>query len=225
MTPRVQVAGRRLDKGRLSDQVYAALRADIINGELAPGERLVEIEIARSFEISQSPVRDALKRLAHEGLVLQEPRRGTFVATVDEHTARRSYELRAVLEPYAAAEFCAHAPDEALPRLQALLDDLRTAAADGDVARFVECDSAFHRFVWEASGHPVLPRTWPMVEATMRALTVISNQLYFGHLTEIAETHAPLLASLTDRDASRAAELFGDHVKEVWRRIEASRTE
>jgi DNA-binding GntR family transcriptional regulator len=214
---------RRVNKGRLSDQVYEALQADIVSGDLAPGQRLVETEIAKSFEVSQAPVRDALKRLAHEGLVLQEPRRGTFVASIDEQTARRSYELRALLEPYAATEFCAYAPDDALDVLRAHLDDMRAAAQDDDVRRFVEADTAFHRTVWEATGHPVLPRTWSPIESAMRALTPVSNQLYFGNLAEIAETHGPLIDALADRDAARSGRLFGEHVTEVWRRINASR--
>jgi DNA-binding GntR family transcriptional regulator len=218
-----QLSSTDVNRAPLPDQIADAIRRSILAGAYAPGQRLVETEMARTLSVSQGSVREALRRLAHEGVVLQVARRGTFVATVEAHEARKAYELRAVLERVAAAEFCAEAPDSAFADLASTLDAIRAAAGRDDLAGFVEADMRFHRSVWEASGHPLLPRIWPHIEATVRAFTTVSNQLYFGDLDEIAQTHVPLLDSLKARDAARASELFHDHVVEVWRRIEQSR--
>ncbi len=154
-----------LNKGLLSTQVYDAIKGDIVSGRLEPGERMVESEIARTLEVSQAPVRDALKQLAHEGLVLQLPRRGSFVATISEEEARRSYLVREALEAVAATEFCAHAPDEDLLGLESILDDMVAAASAGDAIALMDADMAFHRLTWTASGNPLLPRMFPLVES------------------------------------------------------------
>ncbi|HVK22384.1 MAG TPA: GntR family transcriptional regulator [Actinokineospora sp.] len=206
----------------LSDQVADAVRQGIMAGTYEPGQRLVETELAKSLGVSQAPVREALKQLAHEGIVMQVPRRGSFVTSVDTAEARKTYELRAVLERVAATECCQSASDAALADLAPLVADIQAAADRGDPRGLIEADLRFHRTVWEVSGHPMLPRIWPMVEATTRSFAAVSNQLYFGDLKEIADAHVPLLDALTQRDADRASDLCHDHVVEVWRRIERS---
>src|SRR5690606_19124800 len=209
-----------LRRTRLSDELYLLLKGEIARGELTPGQRLVEAELARRHRLSQAPVREALRRLAHEGLVIQLPRRGTFVASISQEEARRSYALRAVLEEAAAREFCRYASPEAPDQLAEILDRMEAAAADDDLQRVIDLDIQFHQTVWEATGHPLLPRIWPMVEASLRGFTTISNRLYWGDLVDVARTHRPLLASLRDRAEDEAASRFHDHVMRGWRRVD-----
>lgn len=215
-------SGAELNRAPLPEQIADAIRRGVLAGEYTPGQRLVETEMARALSVSQGSVREALRRLAHEGIVMQVARRGTFVATVGAHEARKAYELRAVLERVAAEEFCAEAPDGVFPDLESAVDAILAAARGKDLAAFVEADMRFHRCVWEASGHPLLPRIWPHIEAIVRSFTTVSNQLYFGGLNEIAQTHVPLLDALKRRDSTLASQLFHDHVVEVWLRIEKS---
>ena len=215
-------AGRLLDKGLLSEQVYEALRTEIVSGRVKPGERLVESEIARNLDVSQAPVRDALRQLAHEGLVLQLPRRGSFVAEISEDEARRSYEVREALEGVAAREFCLHADDHDLEELTGLLGAIFEAAERRDHAGLMDADMAFHRLIWVAGGNPLLPRMFPLVEAAARNLTAISNREYFNEM-EIAESHVPLLTSLRERDVAAAVAAHQAHVREVWQRFERTR--
>ena len=209
-------------RNRLSDELYLALKGEIAKGALAPGERLLEADLARRYRLSQAPVREALRRLSHEGLVLQLPRRGTFVATISEEDARRSYALRAMLEQVAAAEFCRHAGPDAPAELAEIVERMEAAAADDDLHRVIDLDIRFHQQVWEATGHPLLPRIWPMIEASLRGFTTISNRVYWGNLVDVARTHRPLLDCLRDRDEATAAQRFHDHVTDVWRRVEAN---
>ena len=211
-----------LSRDRLSDGLYLALKSEIATAELAPGQRLVEADLARRYQLSQAPVREALRRLAHEGLVLHLPRRGTFVSTISEDEARRSYALRAVLEEFAAREFCRYAPADAPTELAEILDQMEAAAARDELQHVIDLDIRFHQSVWSATGHPLLPRIWPMVEASLRGFTTISNRVYWGNLVEVAGTHRPLLDSLRARNESIAAERFHNHVTDVWRRVEAN---
>ncbi len=217
----LQPAGN-LSRNLLSDQIYDALIDAITAGRLEPGQRLVESEIARQLSVSQAPVRDALKRLAHRGMVLQLPRRGSFVAKIDEQSARRSYALRAVLEEHAAREFCQYAGDADIEKLTSTLAEMRLAAESDDLRQVIEQDIAFHRTVWESTGNDLLTRMWPLVEGSLRAFTTVSNRLYFGSLVEIAETHQVLIDGLQERNADVAGPLFRQHVTTVWQRVDSA---
>jgi DNA-binding GntR family transcriptional regulator len=213
---------KTLSRTLLSDQIYDVLIDAIAAGRLEPGQRLVESEIARQLSVSQAPVREALKRLAHGGMVLQLPRRGSFVATIDEKTARRTYQLRALLEDHAAREFCSYADDTAVEKLAGVLTEMRAAAAADDLRQVIEQDINFHRTVWESTGNDLLARMWPLVEGSLRAVTTVSNRIYFGSLSEIAETHQPLIDSLHGNDPDVAGPLFREHVTVVWHRVDAA---
>jgi DNA-binding GntR family transcriptional regulator len=212
-----------LSQTLLSDQAYMLLRGELLSAEHAPGTRLVESEIARRLEVSQAPVREALRRLAHEGLVLQLPRRGSFVAHLSAEEARKSYAVRAALEVVAVDEVIESEDPDLIPALVGSLEEhlasMVAAAEADDVARLVAADAAFHRTVWEASGNELLTRIWPMVEVAMRNLTVVSNRLYYVWLSDVAATHRPLIESLRTRDPA-APQMFQEHALDVWTHAE-----
>lgn len=209
-----------LSKALLSDQVYDLLRAKLIAHEFAPGTRIVESEVARQLSVSQAPVRDALRRLSHEGLVLQIPRRGSFVAEISTEEARNAYELRAALESVAVAGALNHLTPLALSSLESHIAEMLSAADADDMTAFINADVRFHRSVWEASGNSLLPRVWSLIEPSMRNLTSVSNRVFFDNLTEIAKTHYPLVNGLRERDPGVGA-LFTEHALQIWRLIEA----
>ena len=212
-----------VSKALLSDRVYDLIRRSLIGHELTPGSRLVESEIARQLSVSQAPVREALRRLAHEGLVLQLPRRGSFVAEVSTEEARDAYEVRAALELLAVRGALRNLDEAVLTELDHHVEEMVSAAAADDLAAFIDADVHFHRAIWTASGNRMLPRVWLMVEASMRNLTLVSNRLYFHDLTEIASTHYPLVSGLRARDPAVAAK-FHDHVLQVWTLLSAEVT-
>ena len=212
--------GGSVSHALLSDQVYDLIRDRLIAHELTPGSRLVESDIARQLSVSQAPVREALRRLAHEGLVLQLPRRGSFVAEVSTEEARDAYEVRAALEVMAVNGALKHLSDDLLAELDGHVEEMLAAATADDLPAFINADVRFHRSVWTASGNQLLPRVWLMVEASMRNLTLVSNRLYFHDLEEIARTHYPLVLGLRDRDPEVATK-FHDHVLRVWKLLAA----
>ena len=208
------------ESNRLSDRIYLRLRDQVMTGALEPGQRLVESQIARDFGVSQAPIRDALKRLANDGLIIQPPRRGSFVASVDEAEARRIYKTRELLEPYAAKEFAAVARDVDHELLRTIVQKMHEAAASNDLPRLVDFDVQFHRTIYHGSNHPLLPRIWTSFEHLMRIFTPRSNRLRYNSLSEIADTHVVLLDAIEAAEADRIEKEFVLHVTDVWRRIE-----
>ncbi|MBW8699093.1 putative D-xylose utilization operon transcriptional repressor [Streptomyces sp. MBT84] len=205
--------GQPLTRVLLSDQVYARVRGLIISGELKPGERLVESEIARQLAVSQAPVREAVKRLVHEGLAHHIPRRGSFVAAVSQDDADAARAVRVVIEELAARTVATRPSATAMTQLQVQVELMREAARGGDVGRFRDADITFHRIVCEASGNPFLPKVWAVMEPSLRALRVVSDPLFTGDWGEMAEQHASLLRALESTDAQLAAETFAAHAR------------
>ncbi|MDT0401402.1 MULTISPECIES: GntR family transcriptional regulator [Streptomyces] len=201
----------RVPRQLLSDHVYAQLRGWIVSGRLEPGQRLVESDIARRFGTSQAPPREAIKRLAHEGLVVSQPHRGTYVARISERQAQDVRDIRVMFEEYAARRVTG-ALDAEHDRL--LADDverLRGAAAQGDIGAFRDADMSFHRHVCEATGNAALIRLWRMIESSLWELHVLGDPRYVGGWTAMAEHHAELLDVLRSGDPEAAGPMFADH--------------
>lgn len=200
-----------LPRQLLSDHVYARLRDWIVSGELVPGQRLVESEIARRMGTSQAPAREAIKRLAHEGLVNSQPRQGTYVTQVSDRQARDVREIRVMFEMYAARRATGRLDAECLRRLSEDIDAMRRAADDGDIGDFRDADMSFHRTVCAAGGNAALVRLWRIIEPSMWGLHVLGNPRYRGDWRAMAELHAELLAALRDGDPDETAALFAAH--------------
>lgn len=212
-------AARLLPRELLSDRVYALLRGWIVSGELVAGQRLVEAEIARRVGTSQAPAREAIKRLAHEGLVISYPNRGSYVAEISDEQAREVRDIRVLLEEYAARGAAARIQADTLRELSADVLAMRQAAQDGDIGAFRDADLAFHRRVCAACGNSFLLRLWRTIESNLWSLHVVGNPLYDGDWTAMAGHHDDLVAALASGDPDEAARLFAAHA-----RGEASRT-
>src|SRR5277367_5126412 len=133
-----------LERDCMSDRIRRVLAERIIAGQLAPGERLVEMRIAEEFETSQAPVREALRELETLRLVESEPYRGTRVREVGEREMAEAYAVRAVLEQ-AAAELAAPALRGNAESIRRSLEQLRASALEGDREGYARHDLDFHR--------------------------------------------------------------------------------
>lgn len=195
----------------LSDQVYAMVRGMILDGTLRPGTRVVESEIARQLGVSQAPVREAIKRLAFEGLVSTEPRRGSYVAQISEAEAQDARSVRALLEESAARAAVEHFDASAREALEKSVDGMRVAARENDLASFRAHDMAFHRAVIELSRNTYLPRLWAVMESSLLSLRVVGDPGFEGSWTEMAETHQRLVEALASGNRGQAAAAFHRH--------------
>ncbi len=205
------LASMDLQRGLLSDQIYSMIKGMIKDSSLAPGEQLVESQLARQLHVSQAPVRDALKRLAHEGLVSHVRHQGNFVASYTPEEAEQAKTARAELEALAGRLASGSLDAERRRTLTTLIDEMHAAADIGDLARFRELDFVFHRTVIEASGNVYLPRMWDLLEPSLRAMHVLGDPTFTGDWHEVADWHKGLLDVLDAGDPEAASALFRAH--------------
>jgi len=207
-------AERSLNKELLSDQVYAVIRRSIVSGEAQPGDRIKEGDIARELGVSQAPVREALKRLVHEGLVTYLPRRGNFVTEISTEAAADARDVRAVIEALAGRRLATGpARPDLIATLRRLVAEMREAAGAGDVARFRDLDLAFHRQVCAGAGNSFVDRIWQLMEPSLRTLRVVSDPLFAGDWADMADLHGTLVDVLEAHDVERAGHLFAAHAR------------
>jgi DNA-binding GntR family transcriptional regulator len=200
-----------LRTGLLSDQVYERLREAIIDGSLAPNTRLVESELARQYGISQAPVRDAIRRLGHEGLVTYIQRRGSYVAEIPAEEAGRAREVREVLEGIAARRLALNWTTEIADGLGEELERMRAAAKSGNQAKLRQADLAFHRRLCALSGDTLVQRLWGVLEPSLNALQVVGDPFFKRDLKELAEWHSRLISVLASGDPDKAEAAVRDH--------------
>jgi DNA-binding GntR family transcriptional regulator len=199
-----------LNRTVLRDQVKEILLKRILDGEYSPGDRLVEMQIAQEFAISQAPVREALRELEALGFVESEPYRGTRVRAVTKSELTEIYPVRAALEEVAARAAATRLAGNVEP-LEAELEAMHAAAEKGDLYEQVQHDVEFHRLIVEASGNRVLQDVWRSLRIEARTLISVLKAHIGGH--EIAEMHRPVLEALAEGDAEKAGLLLRKHVE------------
>ena len=191
----------------LADKAYHEIRALIVSLELAPGAVIDERELIERLEIGRTPVREALRRLAHERLVEVYPRRGMFVTGVDVRELARLSEVREVLEPEAARLAAERATDVDRAELGALLIEL-----DAGRSELIDLDERIHRAVYRAAHNDLLEAT--LEQYYVLALRIWSIALDRAHeLEEAVEEHRALLEAIQAGDGDRAADTMRAHVQ------------
>lgn len=206
-----------MDEPTGSDPVYQQLRRQIIEGHYPPGTRLVEDRLARDLGVSRTPVRAALARAAAEGLVRIFPNRGAVVRTFSRSDLIHAYDLRAVLEGYAAAHAAHLISPEQLAALeqsaQALEESLsrRFSSREEEIHYLVEQNQRFHQTIVEASQNTRLPH----VLQSIVDIPMQYRSFYWYTREERATSnffHRSILHALRERDADRARSMMQEHV-------------
>lgn len=195
-----------------TEDVFAEVRSRILTGSLAPGSRHSIYQLADELNVSRTPAREAVLRLADLGLVSIERNRGFVVRGVQATDVREVFELRILLEVPAAARAAERADDSLVERLQALLDEMREAARVEDVAVFTERDRALHAALGEAFGNSRLSREVDRLRDSIqvRGVSTINQSRSMG---DIAEEHAPIVDAIAARDPDAAAKAMRDHLE------------
>lgn len=188
-----------------SDIVGAMLRELIISGELAASEPLRQRDLAARFGVSQTPVREALRRLESEGLVINDPHRGATVAASRNGMVHDNSLLRATLEPLGARLAAEAVTEEQLVRLHELNDAM--LASQEDHARFSALNREFHFAIYEAASSPMLLSMMRLLWQAMPEGPKVTRP----H-AESAAQHQELIDALTARDPERAAEITRVHI-------------
>jgi DNA-binding GntR family transcriptional regulator len=192
-----------------AEAVAAELRRLIKTGELTPGERLRQADLAARFGVSTTPVREAFTALAREGLVRHDAHRGVVVFAPSLPDLRETYEMRAVLEPLATELAVACLTDSAIGELRCLVEEMRTASPQ----RYAELNQAFHRQIYDASARPRLLETIAQLrEAAATYLSLALHQYDPAYREAAQEEHEAILGAVEARASRRAAALVRDHL-------------
>jgi DNA-binding GntR family transcriptional regulator len=192
----------------LYEEVAELLRQRIFSRELAPGSWIDELKLAEEYGISRTPLREALKVLATEGLVTMKVRRGAYVTEVSERDLADVYHLLALLESDAAGVVAARATDQQLTELQDLHRQLEAAVADRE--RFFQINEAFHMRVLEIADN----RWRDQMVADLRKVMKLNRHnslLKSGRIAESLAEHGAIVQALLMRDASAAARRMQEH--------------
>jgi len=204
--------GESAAKANLAARIRDALTERVTRGQLAPGERLVELTIAREFGTSQGPVREALRSLEAVGLVESVPHRGTRVRAIGERELFESYVTRAVLEEgaarYAAAHVFACSPS-AVAELRATVAAQLGAARAGDLTAVARHNADFHRRVVAAAGNRALAAAWESLGIESRGAVTLTRKAY--DIVAATRQHEPILDALSAGDGETAGRLIREH--------------
>ena len=192
----------------LREQIRELLLERILKGELQPGDRIVELQIAQELGTSQAPVREALRELQSLGFVEHEPYRGTRVRRITEEELAEIYPVRAALEELAAQE-AASRLDGKVGELETEFEAMREAADQGNLHDLAAHDATFHRLIVEAAGNRVLLDTWRTLRVEARVVvTALKTDV---DLHELAELHRPLLVALKEGSPEKAGGALRQH--------------
>lgn len=209
-------AKRTRKRSSYADSVYAKLKADILDGGMEPGERLLEDELSTRFHVSRTPVREALNRLEADGLVVDRPGRGVIVTEFGEDEILEGYVIRGVLEGVAARLAAQRASEIDIHRLELLLDALEKARDDGDLDTAIRLSADFHAQLWQLAGNRRLLKLMRDIEATMgryQRLTMAQP----GRTDRAIQEHREILDAIRAHDGDRAEALGRAHMQEAQR--------
>ena len=202
-----------LEREVLAERVKDRILMWILEGELAPGSRIVETRVARQLGMSQGPVREALRGLATLGFVEMEPYRGARVRKPTKEELTQAIEVRAELEALAGKLAALHASDKCIEDLEGLYSDMLEATDRNDAHDHAVKNTAFHARVVEASSNRTLMQVWSMLEPFLRTYVTTSSPGIDLHW--LTERHRAIIDAIRDRDADRAAEAMRVHAAEA----------
>nr|WP_296011589.1 GntR family transcriptional regulator [uncultured Blautia sp.] len=195
----------------LRDVVFNTLRRAILKGELKPGERLMEIALADKLGVSRTPIREAIRKLELEGLVVMAPRKGAKVASITERDLNDVLEVRKGMEVLAISLACKRITGEELDKLEAIEQSFQSLIESGNLTELAEMDVKFHDTIYQATNNQRL----------VQLLNNLREQMYryrMEYLKDIAvrrtlaEEHKAICEALRGRDESKAQNYVSVHI-------------
>src|SRR5215475_12241645 len=211
-----------LRRNTIAEQIHGVLRRDIICGRLSPRTSLAEQELARRFGVSRTPIREAMIKLADEGLVEIFPQYGSFVGPIKLAEVLDSQFARETLECAAVEKAVAHMDAGHADRLNAMLDRQRALHKSGDDEGFFRADEAMHAFIFALAGHPtawlfVTGAKAQMDRVRYLAMTILRKQ------PSVVAQHVQIIDRLCARDRGGAVAAMRTHMRGILKTIEILR--
>ena len=195
----------------LRDVVFNTLRRAILKGELKPGERLMEIALADKLGVSRPPIREAIRKLELEGLVVMAPRKGAKVASITERDLNDVLEVRKGMEVLAISLACKRITGEELEKLETIEQSFQKLIESGNLTELAEMDVKFHDTIYQATNNQRL----------VQLLNNLREQMYryrMEYLKDIAvrrtlaEEHKAICRALRERDEQQAEQYVSIHI-------------
>jgi DNA-binding GntR family transcriptional regulator len=213
-----QSAGTLLAGEEGRQHAIARLRQAIVSGDMAPGQRLVEEELAGTFEVTRASLRQALIDLTADGLVERIPNRGARVRVITQDEAVAITECRMALEGLCAAKAAQRVTGEQARTLTRLSDELRAAVSDGEPVRYSELNRELHRTVIDISGQEVARDLLARLNGQL-VRHQFRLSLRPGRPQRSLPEHLEIIAAIVARDPARAEEAARDHLRSVIRAL------
>lgn len=198
--------------------VASKLREAIVQGELAPGAQLVEVQLAAQLGVSRGPLREAMQRLVQEGLLRSERNRGLFVVELGPDDVRDIYIVRRAVDQAAAKLLLARDTATLATRLREILSLMSAAAKQGDRVALSNADMEFHEAFVEASGSPRLMRMARTFLAETR-LCMTALEPTYGSLSRVVTEHTAILRALTEKDEAKLMAAIETHMDDALERL------
>lgn len=195
----------------MGDVAYDILREAIIKGDLAPGQRLIEHKLSAQMKVSRIPIREAVKKLEHEGLVEKTEGRGFVVKSLSKDDVEETFGIRAILESYAAFLATERITDVLIDKLEQSIDESREALASGDMEKLMQHNTQFHEIIYKAAGSPKL---YSLINTFRDFISryrrpLLANPDYAG---VSLKDHVEMVAAMRERDKEKVENLVKKHI-------------
>ena len=207
-----------LDRRTLHDAVVDRVRNLVIEGQLAPGTRVHESQLGSALGVSRTPLREALKVLASEGLIELVPGRGAIVKRLTRKDVRDMLDVLAALETLAGRLACRHATDDDIARLRAVHDEMMSLYAAGNRLEYYWRNQAIHAGLAALSGNALLASLHQTIAARLKRIRFIGNEEPDKWAGAVAE-HEAMIKALEARDDARLADIIRGHLEQTWLRV------
>lgn len=204
----------------LHDEVASRVRDMIIEGALAPGARIYEEQLAKALGVSRTPMREALKTLASEGLIELAAARGAVVKRFSPKDVRDMLDVLAVLESFAARLACKAASDEQIAELRALHDRMSGFFKARNRLEYYKLNQEFHSGVLRLSGNAALQSAHLAIQSRLKRIRYIGNSEPRKWDDAMSE-HEQMIRRLEARDAEGLAAILALHMEHTWERVKA----
>lgn len=204
---------KKQERVTLKSQVLKEISRAIQTGKLRPGDRIVESQLAEQMGISKFPVREAIRYLEKEGLVVTIPFKGTYVCEFDERDVDELYEVRGALEELAIRLCIGRIDDGKIKRLDAILTEMQQAADDHNFEKMVSMDMRLHHTIFEFSGNRRLLQLWITLEGQIKSFIAL-EEYFYEQPQELVETHYPVMEAIRKADARLAQKAIRTHLSE-----------
>lgn len=199
-------------KQSLKNLAYESIKTAIVKGDLPPGQRLLEADIASQMGISRGPVREAIRQLDQEGLTYSHPHRGTVVLEMDpEETEKVFVPTRRIIEEYVAESVSAKLTEEDYSNLEAIIQQMETADNEDNLYQLTDLDMRFHSYLIEHSVSPTICALWNSVTARIHSRLLLQG-IIKDSLHIVPDEHREYLKCIRENDIERIKSHLQSHI-------------